>query len=128
MVRGQLGHLPEEFFCEAFLRMTVLWAITIALAWLSNKTLKISFSGYLISSRIILDLNDSWPEKMKRFCTCLIEFINMNCNKCFLDFVKPALLPWSYDSVQLPTTIHRHGLTLSSGTMLASINHQSNSL
>ena len=44
-------------------------------------SLDTSLFGYLINSRIILDLNDLWSEETKRYDTYLIKLINMNCNK-----------------------------------------------
>ena len=65
---GRLFHSPEQFFLEAFLRSSVLCRLmSIALTQLPNKTLKISLSRYLISSRIIL-INMNWT---------------MNCNNAF---------------------------------------------
>ena len=80
-VWGWLIHSPEQFFWKAFLRSSVSWMAAIALTWLPNKTLKISLFGYLISSKIILDLNDLWWEEIKRYDTYFIKLININCNK-----------------------------------------------
>ena len=93
-VWGRLVHSPEQFFWEAFLRSSVPWAAAIALTRPPNKTLKVSLFGYLISSRIILDLNNLLSEELKRYDAYFIKLIDMNC-KCLLDFVNPALPSWS---------------------------------
>ena len=93
-VWGWLIHYPEQFLWEAFLRSSMPWEVAIALTWPPNKTLKVSLFGYLISSRIILDLNDLLSEELKRYDTYFIKLIDMNC-KCLLDFVNPALPFWS---------------------------------
>ena len=70
------------------------------------KILKVSLFGYLISRRIILDLNDLWSEEIKRYDTYFIKFINTNCSKqCLLDFVNQIHHLDLMNSAQLATTL-----------------------
>ena len=71
---------------------------------------------YLISSRIILDLNDFWSEEIKRHDTYFIKITY--CNKCFLDFVNPASPSWSDEFHATCDNANKGGLGGGGGTMI----------
>ena len=103
------------------LRSSVPWAAAIALTRPPNKTLKVSLFGYLISRRIILDLNDLWSEEIKSYYTYFVKLINTNCNKqCFVDFVNPASPSWSDE---FRATCDHANFTLKIYFMLVKQNH-----